>query len=89
MIIKLSLIALTGAAFAANTGFADDSQLKNRLAHRRQAVERNQKSTTVGVYADRHGVSQRSAMEHQRTESRFEMRTNARGQQFGIFVPAK
>lgn len=88
-ITRLSLIVLTGTGLASGTAFADDSQLKTRLAHQRQAVERNQKSTTVGVYADRRGVSQRHAMEDQRTATRFEMRTNARGQQFGVFVPVK
>ena len=89
MITKLSLIALTVAAFAASTSIADDAQLNNRLAHQRQAIERNQKSPTVGVYADRRGVGQRGMMDDRRTEPRFEMRTNAKGQQFGLFVPGK
>lgn len=88
-VTKLSLIAATVAAFASNAAFADDQQLQNRLALQRQDAQRNQTSTTIAVYAGRHGVSQRSARQDQRADVRFELRTNAKGQQFGVFAPMK
>ena len=88
-IMKLSLIAATLAAFTSSVALADDSQLQIRLALQRQAAERNQQSTTIAVYAHRHGVSQRSAMQDRRSETRIEWRTNANGQRFGILAPVK
>lgn len=88
-ITKLSLIAATLAAIGTSAAFADDSQLQNRLVLQRQAAERDQKSTTIAVYAHRHGVTQRSTMLDDRSELRFELRTNAKGQGFGIYVPLK
>ena len=73
-VTKLSLIAATVAAFASSAAFADDSQLRNQIALQRQDARRNQPSTTIAVYAGRHGVSQRSAMQDQRSEVRFEWR---------------
>ena len=88
-ITKLSLIAATLAAIGTSAAFAGDSQLANRLALQRLAAERNGKSTTVAVYANRQGVSQRSAMQNDRSELRFEQRMNAKGETFGIYVPVK
>lgn len=88
-ITKLSLIAATLAAFTSSAALADDSQLQIRLALQRQAAERNQQPTTIAVYAHRHGVSQRSAMQDDRSVLRFDRRMNAKGESFGIYVPVK
>lgn len=88
-VTKLSLIAATLAAIGTSVAFADDQQLQNRLALQRAQMQASQKSTTIALYADRHGVSQRSAMQVKRTEGRFELRSNAHGQTFGAWVPAK
>lgn len=87
-ITKLSLIAATVAAFASSAALAGDTQLENRLALQRQAAERN-KTTTIAVYAGRHGVSQPCAMQDQRVGSHFELRTASKGQPWGTFVPNK
>ena len=88
-VTKLSLIAATLAAIGTSAAFADDSQLRNRIDLQRQDAQRNQQSTTIAVYAGRHGVSQRSAMQDRRSETRIEWRTNANGQRFGILAPVK
>ena len=88
-VTKLSLIAATFAAIATSAAFADDQQLQTRLAVQRAQMQPSQKSTTIAVYADRHGVSQRSTMQDERRDSRFELRSNGHGQTFGAWVPAK
>jgi len=88
-ITTFALIAATVAAIGTSAAFADDQQLQNRLALQRAQLERNQRTTTIAVYAGRHGVGQRDTMRHERAETRFELRTNAHGQQFGVFVPVK
>jgi hypothetical protein len=88
-ITKLSLIAATFAAIGTSAAFAGDAQLQNRLAIERQNAPLNQQSATIAVYAGRHGVSQRSAMQDNRSDLRFELRTNAQGQQFAVFAPVK
>lgn len=85
--ISTLALAVAVAVIGTSTAFADDQQLQNRLALQRQAAQRNQ--TTVAVYAGRHGVGHRSTMQNKRSESRFEWRTNARGQGFGVYVPVK
>jgi len=84
-ITKLSLIAAALAAIGTSAAFADDQQLQNRLA----LQQLGQKSATIAVYASRRGVSQRRAMQDERSEPRFELRTNAQGQQFGVIAPVK
>ena len=50
---------------------------------------RETKTTTVGVYANRHGVSQRGGMQNDRSEGRWEMRFNAHGDRSLFYVPVK
>jgi hypothetical protein len=87
-ITTFAIIAAAIAALGTGAARADDQQLQNRLALQRAQVERNQR-TTIAVYAGRHGVGQRQTALPQRAETRFELRTNAHGQQFGVFVPVK
>jgi hypothetical protein len=82
-ITKLIIITASVAAFASSAAFADNQQLQNRLALERQQAERNQKATTVAVYAGRQGISQQG----ERQRVRFERRWDAHGQFFGLYVP--
>lgn len=88
-ITTFALIAATVAAIGTSAALADDQQLQNRLALQRAQMERNQRTTTIAVYAGRHGVGQRHTVLPKRAETRFELRSNAHGQQFGVFVPVK
>jgi outer membrane biogenesis lipoprotein LolB len=85
-ITKLAFIATAVAALANSVAMADNSTLRQQIDLQRQQIERN-KTMTIAVYANRHGVGQ-GAMD-QRTETRFEWRTNANGQRFGLYVPVK
>ncbi len=85
-ITKLAFFTAAVAALGTSAAFADDQQLQNQLALQR--AQASPQSTTIAVYANRHGVS-RCAMQDQRTEVRFELRMNAQGQQFGVFAPVK
>jgi hypothetical protein len=87
-ITTFALITAALAALGTTAAFADDQQLQNRLALQRAQMERNQR-TTIAVYAGRHGVGQRHTTIPKRAETRFELRSNAHGQQFGVFVPVK
>jgi hypothetical protein len=87
-ISKLPLIAATLAVIGSSAALASDSQLETRLALQRQTAERTQATTTIAVYADRRGVS-RTATEADRSEPRFELRTNAHGQTYGMYVPVR
>ena len=87
-ISHLPLVAATLAVIGSSAALAGDSQLEHRLALQRQTAERTQTTTTIAVYADRHRVS-RSATEADRSEARFEVRTNAHGQTFGAYVSAR
>ncbi len=88
-ITTFAVLAAAVAAIGTGAALADDQQLQNRLAVQRAQLERNQTTTTIAVYAGRHGVGQRDTVRHERAETRFEQRTNAQGQQFGVFVPVK
>ena len=87
-ISHLPIIAATLAVIGSSVALAGDSQLEHRLALQRQTAERTPATTTIAVYADRRGVS-RSAMNTDRSETRFEVRTNAHGQTFGAYVSAR
>ena len=87
-ITKLSLIAATFAVLGSSAALAGDPQLENRLALQRQAAERDQKSTTVAVYAHRHGISQTTATTSDRSDVSLMRRDGGRGATF-YFAPAK
>ena len=88
LLTKLSLIAATFAVIGSSSAFADNQQLQNLLALQRQAAERNQPTTTIAVYGHRRGVGH-TATRTQRSETRFELRSNAHGQTYGAYVPVK
>ncbi len=84
-----TLSILTAAlAILASTALADDPQLQNRLAaEQARHVRTSGKATTVAAYANRRGVG-RSDVRSTGSDSRFELRSHARGQNVGAFVPA-
>lgn len=89
-ITKLSLIAATLAVFGASTALADDQQLQNRLAMQRaQNPQGSLRTTTVAIYNVKGLTLGRTASTEQPLETRFELRSNAHGQQFGVFAPVK
>lgn len=86
---KFSLLAAFAALLGSGTALADDQQLQNRLALQRAQMDKNQR-TTVAVYAGNRGVGRDYRRTSQaRSATRFELRTNAHGQQFGAFVPER
>lgn len=87
-ITKLSFVAATVAAIATNAALADDQQLQKQLALVRAQSAQSSRMTTVAVYANDRGVGSRASQEA-RSESRFELRSNAHGQTYGFYVPVK
>lgn len=88
-ITKLAFIVAAVAAIGTSVASADDQQLRHRLNTQRQELQNNQQPTTIAIYAGRRGVSQRSMMRDERTGTRFELRSNAHGQVYPAYVPAK
>jgi hypothetical protein len=88
-ITKLSFLAAIVAVFGTNAAFADDQQLQNRLAAQRAQSSSSVVQTTVAVYAGQRDNGQSvDAIQGERSETRFELRSNAHGQQFGVFTAA-
>ena len=88
-LIKLSLLAAVAATLGTTAALADDQQLQNQLAIQRAQAAQNNQRTTIAVYGNRgvgHAVHQADARQQ---NTRFELRSNAHGQQFGVFVPEK
>lgn len=88
LLTKLSLIATTFAVIGTSAALADDQQLQNRLAVQRAQTSPSTPQTTVAAYANQRGAG-RMNMSNQCSESRFELRSNAHGQTYGAYVPAK
>ncbi len=89
LLTKLSLAALTAAILSPAAALADDQQLQNRLAIQRAQDAKNQRTTTVAVYGTRGVGRSERATDDRRSDTRFELRSNAHGQTFGAFVPNK
>jgi len=86
---KISVIAATVAVLA-GSAFADSPQLQKQLELERMRNAESPRRTTIGVYASNRGVGHYvTETEQKRTETKFGIRTNARGQQFGLFVPVQ
>ena len=87
---KLSLAAALVATLGTSAAFADSPQMRSQLDIQRAHDARNQRITTVGVYAGDRGVGRDDRRtDERRSDARFELRTNARGQQFGLYAPVK
>ena len=90
LLTKLSVIAAIFAVLGTGAAFADDQQLQNRLAlQRAENSQGSLRTTTVAVYGNQRGVGASCPMQEQRSETRFELRSNAHGQSFGAYVPVK
>lgn len=87
LITKLSLIAIAVAALSPSVALADNSTLRQLIDLDRQRMEREKKTTTVAVYTVK-GIGHAESTE-QRRGSHYELRWNANGQRFGLFVPNK
>ena len=86
LLTKLSLIAATVAALGTSAAFADDQQLQNRLFLARQAAGQY-RATTVAVYNVK-GIGHAESPKP-RAGVHYELRWNAHGQQFDVYVPNK
>ena len=87
---KLSLAVALLATLGSTAALADDQQLRNRLDMQRAQDAKNQRTTTVGVYAGDRGLGRtHRRADDRRSETRFELRSNAHGQTFGVWVPVK
>ena len=90
LLTKLTLVAATFAVLGSSAAFADDQQLQNRLAlQRAHNTQGSLRTTTVAVYGNHRGIGRSSTVRDHRSESRFELRSNAHGQTFGAYVPVK
>ena len=90
LLTKFTLIAATFAILGSSAAFADNQQLRNQLdLQRAQNSQGSQRITTVAVYGNQRGVGASCPMQEQRSETRFELRSNAHGQTFGAYVPVK
>jgi len=87
--IKFTLVAAVAATLGTTAAFADDQQLQNRLAIQRAQAEQTSQRTTIAVHSTRGVGRSEYAVNEQRSETRFELRSNAHGQQFGAYVPVK
>lgn len=85
----LTLVTTIAMIIASSAAFADDQQLQTRQSnHRAQAAKQNQ-SATIGVHTHRGLGRSENATTERRTDSKFEVRSNAKGHQYGLFVPVK
>lgn len=88
-ITKLSFLTAVSVVLATSAAFADDQPLKNRLAlERAQSASASRTANTVAVYANDRRAETR-ATQAVRTETRFELRSNAHGETFGAYAPVK
>jgi len=87
-ITKLSLVAAALAVISTTAAFADNQQMQNQLALQRAQSAEAGRTTTVAAYANDRGVGRRT-QQAARTETRFELRSNAHGENFPAYVPAQ
>jgi hypothetical protein len=87
-IMKLSFITAIVAVFGTTAAFADDQQLQNRLATQRAQAPDSRATRTVALYTNGFALG-RTETAAQRSEIRFELRSNAHGQTFGAYAAIK
>ncbi len=85
---KLSLIAASLAVVASGSALADNAQHRNLLAIERAQNDQGGRLTTVAAYTNDRGVGYRDDMQD-RSETRFEFRTNAHGDRFIVAAPVR
>jgi len=87
LITNISLVAMALAVIGSSAALADDPQLRNRLDLQRAQTEAVQPAATVAVYAGQRGISAPAMVQVEPAGSHFELRTDAHGHTFGMFVP--
>src|ERR1700743_1503130 len=87
LITKFAVLGIL-TSFGITAAFADDPQLQNRLNSQRTQNVETAKTPTTALYSNGQGVGRTTAMQDQRTDVRFEIRTNAHGQTFNTYAPA-
>ena len=87
----LSLSAASLVTIGTSAAFADDPQLQNRLAAQRaQSPSGALQTTTVAVYSgQRFNTRSAETMREEQPETRFELRSDAHGHQFGVYVQGR
>lgn len=87
---KLILSFLATSVAATTIASADDQQLQNRLALQRAQNSPRVLHTTVAVYTGQQGNRQSAKLsQDERSTTRFELRSNAHGQQFGVYTAGR
>ncbi len=87
LITKFAVLSIL-TSFGISAAFADDPQLQNRLNSQRTQTVETVKSPTIALYSNGQGVGRTMATTDQRSDVRFEIRTNAHGQTFNTYAPA-
>ncbi len=85
-LIKLSCLAVVASAALAGSAVADDQRLQDRQVWQAQQPNR---TTTVAVYTNRHGVGRREMRPAQQEETRYELRSTAHGQVYGVYTTVR
>ena len=86
---KASLAAASFVSVAAGSAFADNAQHRNLLAMERARHDQGSRVTTVAAYTNDRGVGKRAEPQQQRSATRFEIRTNAHGDNFIVAAPVR
>lgn len=85
---KSFLVAASVAVIAAGSALADNVQHSNLLANERARTDQERRVTTVAAYTGDRGVGYGHEAQ-QSSETKFEIRTNAHGDQFVVAVPVR
>jgi len=87
-IAKLFTLAAAMAVLATSAAFADNQQQQQLLAIQRAQAERDSQQTTIAVSASGRGLGRRTVVAHP-SATRFELRRNQHGQDYGTHVTVK
>lgn len=89
-IIKFSFLAALASVVAAGSASADDQRLQDHQ-NARQAADTQPHTTTVAVYGNNRGVGHNAAQAQadQQANMRFELRSTAHGQVYGVYTAGR
>lgn len=85
LIFLTAVVVIVGGGAAS----ADDQQLQKKLAAHRAQVEKQNQPTTIAVHSHRGVGRTEGEQDSRRAESKFVVRSNAKGHQYGAYVPVK
>ena len=85
-LIKLSCLAVVASAALAGSAVADDQRLQDRQVRQMQQPSR---TTTVAVYTNQRGVGRHETRRAQDEETRYELRSTAHGQVYGVYTTVR